>query len=148
MSSRGRTSASRCNCKDLGTGKPLGPGCPELSKRRHAPTGWTSATWITTSKGRQELTRSGFTRESDASAALDQVGELVKLAGPDPRTRQAVGDFIWEQTKQGGQLPSADEVRRRFALGHDLGGPEETLARHGARGWPASARHGPAGYGT
>ncbi len=128
MSSRGRT-FKRCGCTDPVTGKQLGSGCPDLAKRHHAPNGWTYAKWIDTSQGRRELKRSGFARESDADATLGQVCDLIKLAGEDARARIALGDFIWDRTRRGGELPSTDDVRRRFALGQDLASPEEMFGQ-------------------
>jgi integrase len=138
VSSRGRT-YKRCGCTDPATGKQLGSRCPDLSKRHHAPDGWTYAKWIDTSQGRRELKRGGFARESDAGDVLGQVCDLIKLAGEDAGARVALGDFIWDRTKRGGKLPSVEDVGRRFALGQDLASPEEMFGQ-AWRAWLAGKR--------
>jgi len=107
--------------------------------RHHAPTGWTLAIFLTTSKGRLELKRSGFARESDATRALAGIRELTALAGPDKRALTAIGDLIWESTSRCGELPPTEDVRRRLALGRDLSDPDETFGE-AWRAWLAGKR--------
>jgi len=139
------TTYKRCSCKDPVTGKQLGQRCPELTKRHHSPNSWTYDIWIDTSTGRQELRRGGHARESDAKKVLDQVRELIALARDDIQARRRIGDFIWEKTKRGGELPPADDVRRRLGLGRDLGSPEETCG-DAWRAWLAGKRRARASY--
>lgn len=123
MTANGAT-FKRCYCKDAGTGKELGADCPDLDKRRHG-------TWClkirldTTAKDGRQLKRSGFAREADASATLDKVRDLVKLAGDDGNACRKIGDMIFEKSARGGELPAVDDVRRRLGLRRkDLGSSE------------------------
>lgn len=134
--SSGRT-FKRCGCKHPATGRQLGARCPDLSRRHHG--WWNFGLWIDTSAGRKELKRGPYQRESDAREAREQVRELAGLARGDEQARRKIGDFVWERTKRGGELPSVEEVRRRLALGRDLGSPEETFGE-AWRAWLAGRR--------
>jgi integrase len=62
-----------------------------------------------------QLKRSGFARRKDAERALDQIRELLAVPKPhDHKTRAKIGDDIVGLTRRGGQLPSADDVGRRY----------------------------------
>ena len=104
---------------------PHGKGCPDLVKRRHGS--WFWAIRLDTGTGRQLVRRGGFPLERDAAAQLERVRELIALAGADDDARRQIGDMITERTLRGGQLPDADTVRRRLALGADPGSPGVTL---------------------
>lgn len=107
----------RCYCKDPATGRELGAQCPDLGKRRHDEGTWSYKIRIdVTGADQRQLKRGGFRRESDASAALEQVRELVKLAADDERARRKIGDLIFERSARGGELPALEDVRRRLGL--------------------------------
>lgn len=115
----------RCSCKDPATGREIGRECPDLAKKGHGT--WGYSVRLETSTKRRELRRLGFARKTgkdSAEAALDHVGDLVKLAGADDKTRQKIGDLIFDKTRRGGELPSVDEVRRRLGLGRALDASE------------------------
>jgi integrase len=133
----------RCGCKDPASGRQLGGRCPKLKQRHH---GWREYQIpVDTTGGLRKLKRGPFQRAEDAQAALDTVRELVALA-PDGRSRQQIGDLIWEQTKRGGRLPSVGDVRRRIGIGADPSTPGITFAEawtawlDGKRRLKASAR--------
>ena len=69
---------------------------------------------------------------------LDQIADLVKLAGDDAKARQKISDMIAEKTTRGGQLPSVEDVRRRLGLHRELDS-SETFGEAWAA-WPASRR--------
>jgi hypothetical protein len=142
MTSRGRT-FKRCSCRDEVTGKQFGSRCPDLARRHHGR--WEFAIWIDTTTGRRELKRGGFGRESEAADAVARVTELVRLAADDAKARQRLGDYIWDQTRRGGELPQADDVRRRLALGREPGTPEETFGQTW-RAWLAGKRRARPSY--
>ncbi len=75
----------RCYCQDPAAGRELGADCPDIDKRRHGT--WCLKIRVDTTTGRRQLKRSGFGREADASAALDTIRDLIKLAGDDERAR-------------------------------------------------------------
>ena len=104
---------------------PHGKTCPDLGRRRHGS--WFWATRLDTSAGRQLVRRGGFPLERVAAAQLARVAGLVALAGADDDARRQIGDMISERTKRGGQLPDAETVRRRLALGADPGSPGVTV---------------------
>jgi integrase len=104
----------RCGCTDPVTGKQLGAKCPDLGKRRHGT--WAFKVRVDTATGTRRLNRSSFARESDAADVLDQVQDLIKLAGDDQRARQKIGDLIFEKSARGGELPALEDVRRRLGL--------------------------------
>jgi integrase len=108
----------RCGCIESGTGKQLGAKCPDLTKRRHGS--WCYKVRLDTTGGRRQLTRSGFARESDANAVLDQIADLIKLAGDDTKTRRRIGDMIADKTKRNGELPTVEELRQRLGLRREL----------------------------
>ena len=130
MSANGST-YKRCGCTNLATGKQLGAQCPELEKRRHGA--WCCEIRLDTTAGRRKLKRSGFAREADASAMLDKVRDLVKLAGDDERARRKIGDMIFEKSARRGELPAVDDVRRRLGLRRDDLGSSDTFGI----AWPA-----------
>jgi len=125
VSARGST-GKRCGCRDPGTGRQLGRQCPKLRQRHHGE--YFIEIRIDTTKGRRKLHRSGFARADDADAALDQIRDLVRLA-QDPGDTARIGDLIWSATRRGGQLPGADVVRRRLALGADPASSGETFGQ-------------------
>ena len=115
----------RCNCKDA-SGKELGRTCPKLNGRHHGTVGY--STRIPTTSGVRELRRFGFATKSEADKAAAQVWDLIKLAGADNGTQQRIGDLIFKATARGGQLPAAEDVRRRLGLGLDPAQPGVTVA--------------------
>jgi integrase len=117
----------RCGCRDE-QGKLLGSRCPDLGKRHHGS--YEAAVRIDTSaKRNRKLHRSGFAKADDRDEFVRQVRELVRLAGDDDGTRARIGDLIFERTRYSGPLPSAEDVRRRLALGGDPAGTGETFGR-------------------
>lgn len=116
----------RCGCKDPETGKPYNRRCPDLTKRRHG-------TWCfdiridTTEKIGRRLSRSGHETQGAAMEALDDVRDLLKLAGANDRMRKKIGDMIFERSRFGGELPTVDEVRRKLGAGADPNAPEATV---------------------
>lgn len=125
MSGRGST-GKRCGCRDPETGRQLGAQCPELRKRHHGE--YFIEVRLDTTEGRRKLKRSGYAKADDAEGALDQIRDLVRLADDDA-TRAKIGDLIWSATRRGGQLPAADVVRRRLALGADPARSGETFGQ-------------------
>jgi len=112
----------RCSCRSP-DGRQLGAKCPELKNRRHGE--WYVQTRVGASKGRRLFKRAvGSAKNAskgDAQTVLDQVNDLVKLAGDD-ETRVRIGDLIFETTGRGGSLPDVEDVRRRLGLSGDLTG--------------------------
>jgi integrase len=108
----------RCGCRDPETGKQLGNACPKLRQRHHGF--YEAAPRIDTSQGRRKLHRSGFATATERDGFIERVRELVRLAEGDPGTRKRIGDLLFEVTRYGGQLPPAEDVRQRLALGRDL----------------------------
>lgn len=135
MSGNGST-FKRCGCIDPATGKQLGAKCPDLGKRHHGT--WCYEVRIDATSGRRKLKRSGFARESDARAVLEQIADLIKLAGDDTRTRRRIGDMVAEKTTRGGQLPTVEDIRRRLGLNRELDA-SETFGEAWAA-WLASRR--------
>jgi integrase len=88
--------------------------------------------------GRRKLHRSGFATAAERDAFEDQVRDLVRLA-EDDATRAKIGDLIWQASRQGGQLPAVETVRRRLALGAGPAGSGETFGQAWA-GWLAGKR--------
>jgi integrase len=116
----------RCGCTDPGTGRQLGAACPDLGRRRHGT--WTCEIRIdVTGKDGRKLKRGGFDREAEASAMLDKVRGLVKLAGDDERARRKIGDMIFGKSARGGELPAVDDVRRRLGLRREDLGASDTF---------------------
>jgi integrase len=115
----------RCGCRDE-SGRQLGAACPKLRQRHHGS--YEAALRIDTSTGRRKLHRSGFESAGARDEFEDQVRELVRLADDDG-TRARIGDLIFELTRRGGQLPDAEVVRRRLALGVAPGGSGETFGQ-------------------
>jgi integrase len=108
----------RCTC-------PEGRKCPKLKERRHGTWGYDRR--ILTSTGTRNLRRTGFSTETAASAALEQVGDMIKLARGDKRIEAQLGDLIFNSTKRGGELPAVDDVRRRLGLNKDPGDTGTTV---------------------
>jgi integrase len=71
----------------------------------------------TETTGRQ-LKRAGYATRTEADAALDQVRELVKLAGADDGLRRKIGDMIFA-ARYGRPLPSVEDVRRKLGAGRE-----------------------------
>jgi len=117
MSSNGST-LKRCGCTDPATGKQLGAKCPDLEKRHHGT--WSYKVRLDLTSGRRQIDRSGFAREKDARAKLDQIADLIKLAADDDKARRKIGDMIVQKTNRGGELPTIEDVRRRLGLGREL----------------------------
>jgi integrase len=109
----------RCGCRDPETGKQLGNACPKLRQRHHGF--YEAAPRVDTSQGRRKLHRSGFATAAERDQFIEHVRELVRLAEGDAGTRERIGDLLFEVTRYGGQLPSAEDIRRRVALGRNLG---------------------------
>jgi integrase len=109
----------RCGCRDPETGRQLGNACPKLRQRHHGF--YEAAPRVDTSQGRRKLHRSGFATAAERDDFIGRVRELVRLAEGDRGTRNRIGDLLFEVTRYGGQLPSAEDVRLRLALGRDLG---------------------------
>lgn len=114
----------RCGCRDV-DGKPLGSRCPKLRQRHHGT--YEAEIRVDTSRGRQKLHRGGFESASDRDTFVSQVRELIRLANGDRAVLAEIGDLIWSATRFQGQLPSAEDVRRKLALGRGLA-ECETLA--------------------
>lgn len=112
----------RCGCTDPATGRQLGAACPDLRRRHHGT--WCYEIRLDTTGGRRKVKRSGFSRESEARGVLGQIGDLIKLAGDDAKSRQKIGDMITEKSTRGGQLPAVEDVRRRLGLRRDLDASE------------------------
>lgn len=108
----------RCACVDPETGKQYGARCPRLTERRHG-TYMFSIRLDTTEKTGRLLKRMGYPTQAEAAAARDSVRDLVKLARDDDPLRKKIGDLIFEKSKRGGQLPSAEEIRRRLGVSGD-----------------------------
>jgi integrase len=126
MSGKGST-GKRCGCRDPETGKQLSKSCPDLKKRHHGLHFYVTRVDTTAALGRK-LERSGYGTAGDAQAVLDQVNDLVKLAGDDEGTRRRIGDLIFS-VKHGAELPTVEDVRRRLALGADPAGSGETFGQ-------------------
>jgi len=124
------STGKRCGCRDPETGRQLGTRCPDLRKRHHGE--HYLEVRIDTSEGRRKLHRSGYGSNTEAEAVLGQISELVRLTA-DPADARRIGDLIWSATRHGGQLPSAEVVRRRLSLGADPAGSGETFGQ----AWPA-----------
>lgn len=116
----------RCYCKDE-DGRALYRSCPDLGKRRHGTWQFDVRVPVGGGKGEHRLRRAGYATQGDASAALDEVGKLLDLAGGDPRMRERIGDLVVARSKRGGSLPSAADVRRKLGAGHDLTAPDATV---------------------
>lgn len=116
----------RCYCKDPETGRELGRACPDLSKRHHGTWGYATRIPVSTTKtGMRDLHRFGFETKTKADKAAGLAWDLVKLAGDDKAAAAKIGDMIFEKTARGGELPAAEDVRRRLSLRRvDLGASE------------------------
>jgi integrase len=123
MTGNGST-CKRCGCTGP-DGKQLGVQCPDLSRRRHGA--WCYEIRLDTTTGRRKLKRSGFDTQTEARDALDAIRDLVKLAADDERSRQKIGDIIFEKSARGGELPGVDDVRRRLGLRRENLGASDTF---------------------
>jgi integrase len=132
VSAKGST-GKRCGCRDPKTGKQLGGTCPKLRQRHHGD--YFIEIRIDTTAGRQKLKRSGFAKVADADAALEGIRDLVGLAQGDAGDIARIGDLAWAARVVNGrlQLPAADTVRRRLALGADPSTSGEAFGQ----AWPA-----------
>lgn len=120
------TIRKRCACKDPETGKFLNQHCAKLSSQRHGR--YEFDTRIdTTAKKQRRLKRGGYPTKKEAEAALQHVGDLVRLAGSDAKMKARIGDLIFTQSKHGGALPTVEDVRRKLGAGGDLSAPETTV---------------------
>ena len=99
-------------------GKVIGSGCPRMASTRHGA--WGFVVRIPSTSGRRQLRRGGFTRRIEAEAALTLVHRLLEVADRDPTGADRIGDLIFAATRNGGALPSFDEVRRRYSRGQVL----------------------------
>lgn len=111
----------RCNCKD-DSGREIGRSCPKLASRHHGTHGY--STRVPTSAGTRTLRRFGFATKTRADEAAAKVWELIGLGRDDTRTRERIGDLIFARTSHGGELPSADDIRRRLGLRRELDASE------------------------
>jgi integrase len=118
--------SKRCGCKDPNTGKPLDSKCPDLSKRRHGTTGFTTRL-DTTARLNRQLKRFGYPTQAAAEMAFDHVADLVKLARDDELMRRRIGDLVFD-TKRGQDFPDVETVRRKLRMGVELAASEGTVA--------------------
>ncbi|MEV8510847.1 site-specific integrase [Dactylosporangium sp. NPDC051484] len=103
-----------CTCVDPSTGRQLGAKCPSLSDSKHGE--WNYRERLTTSTGVREMRRRGFATRTAANKFRDDVHALVRLAAGDPGAETRIVDLIFDRTKRGGQLPDAEDVKRRLGL--------------------------------
>jgi hypothetical protein len=116
-----------------------GRDCPLLKKdRRHGRYELAIRIDTTEVTGRQ-LKRAGYATKTEADAALDQVRELIKLAGADDQLRRKIGDMIFA-SRYGRPLPSVEDVRRKLGAGREPSAPTMTVAG----GWTSGSRSGSA----
>lgn len=107
----------RCHCKDDG-GRELGARCPKLAGSKHGD--WEYRDRLMTTAGYRPFRRGGFDRQAEANDFRDRVHALVALARDDSATTARLGDLIFDRTRRGGQLPDADDVRRRLGIRGEL----------------------------
>ncbi len=117
----------RCGC-------PEGRQCPRLAERRHGKYGYDYGRLLTT-KGVRSLRRVTFDTARERDEQLRLVNDLIGLAAGDKALEARIGDLVWERSKRGGQLPSADDVRRRLGLRRGLDASETF-----GEAWPAWLR--------
>jgi integrase len=108
----------RCTC-------PEGRRCTRLKDRHHGS--WGFDLRVQTTAGTRTLRRTGFKTQTDAKTRLDQVNDLIKLARDDDKARQRIGDMIFEKSLRRGELPEADDVRRRLGLRRENLGSSDTF---------------------
>jgi integrase len=108
----------RCYCRDE-DGRDIGRTCPKLTGRHHGVWGYSTRIPASTKTGTRELRRFGFSTMAKANKAADQAWDVIKLAGDDDATARKIGDMIFEKTARGGELPQAEDVRRRLGLRRD-----------------------------
>jgi integrase len=109
----------RCTC-------PEGRKCPRLKDRHHGS--WGFDLRVQTTSGTRTLRRSGFGTQTTAKKKLDLVNDLIKLAKDDEKSRQKIGDMIFEKSLRRGELPEAEDVRRRLGLRRNNLGSSDTFA--------------------
>lgn len=127
-----------CTCRGA-DGRQLGKSCPQLPNSRHRKWGYVCRVKTTTAEAWQ-LRRKAFPSKGAAEAELGRIEELLKLADGDDRVRASIGDMIRDRTlrSSGGQLPTADDVKRRLGSGVRLD-QAETTAEY-LEEWLASKR--------
>lgn len=104
-----------CTCVDPVSGRQCGAKCPALlADSKHGE--WNYRERLTSSAGLRELRRRGFATRKAANGFRDEVHALVLLAKGDDGTAARIGDLIFDRTKRGGQLPDAEDVKRRLGL--------------------------------
>lgn len=114
----------RCGCRDE-NGRELGKACPKRKSRHHGTYGY--ATRIPAAGGVKLLRRFGFGTAGKADEAARHAWDLIGLAGADKRIQARIGDLILDATRDGGQLPAVEDVRRRLGLRRDPGDTGETF---------------------
>jgi integrase len=108
----------RCTCSE-------GRKCPRLKDRHHGS--WGFDLRVQTPAGIRTLRRTGFKTQTDAKTRLNQVNDLIKLAKDDDKARQKIGEMIFERSLRRGELPDAEDVRRRLGLRRDNLGSSDTF---------------------
>jgi integrase len=108
----------RCTC-------PEGRKCPRLKDRHHGS--WGFDLRVQTTTGVRTLRRTGFETQTAAKKKLDLVNDLIKLAKDDEKSRQKIGDMIFERSLHQGELPEAEDVRRRLGLRRENLGSSDTF---------------------
>lgn len=103
-----------CTCLDATTGKQYGAKCPALTESKHGE--WNYRERLTSSTGVREMRRRGFGTRTAANKFRDDVHALIRLASGDPGAATRIVDLIFDRTKRGGQLPDAEDVKRRLGL--------------------------------
>jgi integrase len=99
--------------------------CPRLKDRHHGS--WGFDLRVKTTAGARTLRRGGFDTQKEAKNVLDQVNDLIKLAGSDDTALKKIGDMIFEKSYHRGELPAVDDVRRRLGLRRDNLSSSETF---------------------
>lgn len=108
----------RCTC-------PEGRKCQRLKDRHHGT--WGFDLRVQTTTGIRTLRRSGFDTQKAAKGVLDQVNDLIKLAGDDETSRRKIADMIFDKSLRRGELPAVEDVRRRLGLRRENLGNSETF---------------------
>ncbi|MFC6017243.1 tyrosine recombinase XerC [Plantactinospora solaniradicis] len=110
-----------CTCTDPDTGRQLSPNCPALkSDSKHGS--WAYRDRLPTTDGvkPKPFQRRGFATKTAAGKFRSDVYALLDLARGDTATENRLGDFVFEKTKRGGQLPTVEDVKRRLGIGTQL----------------------------
>ncbi|MEY9948345.1 tyrosine recombinase XerC [Kitasatospora sp. GAS1066B] len=111
----------RCGCRNPQTGAHYNASCPKLTDREHGT--WTVRQELHPDGDgkRRTFRRSGFKTEPDAQKEMDTVRALLALADEDnPQDSIAISDMIAACAKSKTNLPTAEEVARRFKAGQAL----------------------------